>query len=128
MAEKKDAKESKDTTSAGGTAAPVETAAKAKAGGGFKAWLPAIAAVILAPAATFGVAEYVLLPRLQAKLALPAADAHAKTDAAPAAEEHEEEPAEKGHQGQELVPEQRRDRRQYRIAKHDCGNGRKACP
>ncbi len=106
MAEKKDAKEAKDTASAGGTAAPVEaSAAKAKSGG-FKAWLPAIAAIILAPAATFGVAEYVLLPRLQAKLALPAVDPHAKTDhATAAAEEPEEAEPEKeekgGHGGKE---------------------------
>jgi len=107
MAEKKDAKESKDTTPAGGgTAAPLEApAARAKSGGGFKAWLPAIAAVILAPAATFGVAEFVLLPRLQAKLALPPADAHAKAEAAPAADEPEEGAADKeekgGHGGKE---------------------------
>jgi flagellar protein FliL len=103
MAEKKDAKEAKDTASAGGTAAPVEApAAKAKSGG-FKAWLPAIAAIILAPAATFGVAEYVLLPRLQAKLALPAVDPHAKADHAAAAagepEEAEPEKEEKGGHG-----------------------------
>ncbi|HLP25355.1 MAG TPA: flagellar basal body-associated FliL family protein [Acidobacteriota bacterium] len=105
MAEKKDAKEAKDTASTGGTAAPVEAAAKAKAGG-FKAWLPAIAAIILAPAATFGVAEYVLLPRLQAKLALPAVDPHAKAEhGSVAAEEPEEAEPEKeekgGHGGKE---------------------------
>lgn len=99
MAEKKDAKESKDTTSAGGTSAPVETAgAKAKSGG-FKAWLPAIAAVILAPAATFGVAEFVLLPRLQAKLALPAPAAHANADHSAAADEPEDAEAEKSEKG-----------------------------
>lgn len=108
MAEKKDAKEAKDSTPASASA-PAETAAdKKKSGGGLTAWLPAIAAVILAPAATFGVAEFVLLPRLQAKLALPPADAHAKAGevAAPAADEHEEEPAAEkdekgGHGGKE---------------------------
>lgn len=107
MADKKDAKESKETTPAAATAAPVEAAAdKKKSGGALMAWMPAIAAVILAPAVTFGVAEFVLLPRLQAKLALPPADAHAKAEAAPAAaEEHEEENAAKeekgGHGGKE---------------------------
>lgn len=107
MADKKDAKESKETTPAAATAAPVEAAAdKKKSGGALMAWAPAIAAVILAPAVTFGVAEFVLLPRLQAKLALPPADAHAKAEAAPAAaEEHEEENAAKeekgGHGGKE---------------------------
>lgn len=106
MAEKKDAKESKDTTPATASVAAETPAEKKKSGGGFMAWLPAIAAVILAPAATFGVAEFVLLPRLQAKLALPPADAHAKADPAAAAfEEHDEEEApakeEKGGHGKE---------------------------
>lgn len=106
MAEKKDAKESKDTTPATASAAAETPAEKKKSGGGFMAWLPAVAAVILAPAATFGVAEFVLLPRLQAKLALPPADAHAKADPAAAApEEHDEEAApakdEKGGHGKE---------------------------
>ncbi|MBI2511230.1 MAG: flagellar basal body-associated FliL family protein [Opitutae bacterium] len=107
MAEKKDAKESKDTAPASASAAAETPADKKKSGGGFTAWLPTIAAVILAPAATFGVAEFVLLPRLQAKLALPPADAHAKADTAPAAaDEHEEEAAAEkdekgGHGGKE---------------------------
>lgn len=54
-------------------AAPASPAAEsAPRGGALKAWLPALLAILLAPAATFAVAEYVLLPRLQAKLALPA--------------------------------------------------------
>lgn len=57
--------------------------------GGFKAWLPVIAAVLLAPAATWATIEYVLVPRLQKKLtantgASGAEPAHA-TPAAPAA-------------------------------------------
>lgn len=62
-------------------AAPAETSGKA---GLLKAWLPALAAVLLAPAATFAVAEFVLLPRLHAKLGAPPADAQAKADPAPA--------------------------------------------
>jgi flagellar FliL protein len=100
MAEKKDAKESKEGTPSGGSAAPIDApAARAKAAGGFKAWLPAIAAIILAPAATFGVAEYLLLPRLQAKLALPATDPHAKAEHATATEEPEDAEAESAEKG-----------------------------
>jgi flagellar FliL protein len=43
-------------------------AAHSAGGGGFKAWLPAIAALLLAPAATWTTIEYVLVPRLQKKL------------------------------------------------------------
>lgn len=39
--------------------------------GGIKAWLPAIVAVIVAPAATWATAQFVLVPRLEKKLALP---------------------------------------------------------
>jgi flagellar FliL protein len=98
MAEKKDAKESKDTA----PAAPAEVAApiEKKKGGALKAWLPAVAAILLAPAATFGVAEFVLLPRLQAKLAISPAEAQAKLEAAPeAAEEKAEEKPEKEEKG-----------------------------
>jgi flagellar protein FliL len=40
----------------------------AKANGGIKAWLPAIAALLLAPAATWATVQFVLVPRLQKKL------------------------------------------------------------
>lgn len=36
--------------------------------GGGKPWLPVLLSVVLAPAASFAVAEFVLLPRLQSKL------------------------------------------------------------
>jgi flagellar FliL protein len=109
MAEKKDAKESKDTaaaTNAAAAAAAEASADKKKGGGGLMAWLPAIAAVILAPAATFGVAEFVLLPRLQAKLAITPAEAQAKAGTAPEpTEEKSDEGADKeekgGHGGKE---------------------------
>ena len=65
--------------------APVSGAAAAQ-GGGAKAWLPVLAALILAPAATWATLEFVLLPRLQRQLAAgsanPAPEAHG---AAPAA-------------------------------------------
>ena len=60
--------------------------------GGFKAWLPAIAALLLAPGATWATVEYVLVPRLQKKLTAPAAPAaEAQSHAAP--------PAPSGHGG-----------------------------
>lgn len=43
-------------------------AAHSAGGGGFKAWLPAIAALLLAPAATWATIEFVLVPRLHKKL------------------------------------------------------------
>ena len=101
MADKKEAKET-----AAPTPAPVEAAAEKKKSGGLSAWLPAIVAVLLAPVATFAVAEYVLLPRLQAKLAAGAGDAHAAASehGEEAAPEHEEKPAKEekgGHGGKE---------------------------
>ena len=101
---KPDAKESKESAPPAGKdtapAAPAE--ASAAKGSALKAWLPAIVAVLLAPAATFAVAEFVLLPRLQAKLGAAPAEGHAKSEAA--AEEElaaEEEKHEKkgGHGG-----------------------------
>lgn len=65
--------------------APAAAAAPAPAPGGIKAWLPAIVAIVVAPAVTWATAEFVLLPRLQKKLALPApaVQADAGHDAAP---------------------------------------------
>lgn len=48
---------------------PAGAAAAAAAPGGFKAWLPVIAALLLAPAATWATVEFVLVPRLQKQLA-----------------------------------------------------------
>jgi flagellar FliL protein len=68
--------------------APADAAAAAPAGGGgIKAWLPAIAAIVLAPALTFAVAQFILLPRFQKALAEPAAAAKAAGAAAAAATE-----------------------------------------
>jgi flagellar FliL protein len=60
-------------------AAPAAPSApSANKGGVIKAWIPVIAALLLAPAATWGTVEFVLLPRLQKKIAaLPAAGAPA---------------------------------------------------
>ena len=66
----------------------------ARSGAG--SWLPVVAALVLAPAATWATIEFVLLPRLQAKLAAPVAAAG--VEAAPAA------PAPKGKDGKEAKP------------------------
>lgn len=65
------------------TAAPVAPAAAAAVApsGGAKAWLPVVAALLLAPVATWATVEFVLVPRLQKKLAAPA---HAGEAEAPA--------------------------------------------
>jgi flagellar protein FliL len=108
----KDDKEKKDPKDAapsadkdkGAAPAPAEdAAAPAGAGSLVKALLPAVLAIVVAPALSFAVAEFVLLPRLQKRLAAvaPASGAHAP---APAAEgEGEGAPAEessaKGKEG-----------------------------
>lgn len=62
--------------------APIPSAHAAKRGG-LMAWLPAIAALTLAPAATWATVELVVLPRLQKKIAAtPAAEAAAEPGAA----------------------------------------------
>lgn len=65
--------------------APTTPAPAAAASGGLKAWLPAIATVLLAPACTWAVCQFVLIPQLQKKVsAAPATDevaAHAAAGA-----------------------------------------------
>jgi flagellar protein FliL len=67
--------------------APVAVVAKFA---GLKAWLPVVLAVVAAPATCWAVAEYVLLPRLQQKLA--AAQSGELPDPS-----HAEKTADKGH-------------------------------
>ncbi len=50
-------------------AAAPDAAAAAPGSGGLKAWLPLILSLVLAPALTWGVGQYVLIPQLQKKLA-----------------------------------------------------------
>ena len=59
-------------------------AAPAKSGG-IGAWLPVIAALILAPVATWATVEFVVLPRLQKKIAAASAPAEGHGEAEPAA-------------------------------------------
>lgn len=70
------------------TAAPV-----AVASGGIKAWLPVIAALILAPAATWVTVEFLLVPRLQQKLAAPAQGEAPGSAPAPSSGSHGAAPA-----------------------------------
>jgi flagellar FliL protein len=65
--------------------APADAAAAPASSGGAKAWLPMILALVLAPAATWATVEYLLLPRLQKKLAASAAGGAGGEGAAPAA-------------------------------------------
>lgn len=86
MAAKPEAKEAPDKAApdkgaAADKAAPEKgTAPAAPRFAGLKAWLPVVFAVLAAPAASWAVAEYVLLPRLEQKLAA----AHAAGGLAPA--------------------------------------------
>lgn len=55
--------------------APSAASASAAAAGGLKAWLPAIATVVLAPVCTWAVCQFVLIPQLEKKLgAAPVAE------------------------------------------------------
>ncbi len=71
-----------------------------------KAWLPVMAALILAPAATWATVEFVLVPRLQKKLAATAANKgehgeNAAESHAPAPAAHGAAPAHGGKPGKE---------------------------
>jgi len=65
-------------------AAPSAAATAAPAAAGSKSWLPVIAALLLAPVATWATVEFVLMPRLQKKLVAPANPEEAHAEPAPA--------------------------------------------
>jgi len=72
--------DSKENAAAAPDKAAADGAASTKKGGGLKTWLPVLAAIVVAPAATFAVAQFVLLPKLKAELAAGVeggAEAHA---------------------------------------------------
>ncbi|MES1167551.1 MAG: hypothetical protein ABUL61_00135, partial [Oleiharenicola lentus] len=80
MAAKPDAKDKEAPPAAApdkAGAAPAEAAAAPKKASPLKAWLPAIVAILLAPAGSFAVVQFVLLPKLQAKLAAAPAEGEA---------------------------------------------------
>ncbi len=58
-----------DRKPAGAESAAAETA-PAAAGGGVKAWLPLIIAVVLMPALAFGMTKFVIVPELQKSLGI----------------------------------------------------------
>jgi flagellar FliL protein len=110
MAAKPEAKEAPDKAApdkgaAADKAAPEKVAVPVVARfAGLKAWLPVLLAVLAAPAACWAVAEYVLLPRLEQKLAAAhAAGGLPAEAAAPKAAEKGHGDKKKGHGGKEEV-------------------------
>ncbi len=104
MAAKPDAKDHKEPPGAPEkTVAPADapSGGPQTAGSPLKAWLPAIAAIVLAPAATFAVAQFVLLPRMQQKIATPTADRAAPEGTTSAASD---EGSKKGGKDDNAVP------------------------
>ncbi|MBL9201920.1 MAG: flagellar basal body-associated FliL family protein [Opitutaceae bacterium] len=82
-----------DAAAPGGEAAPA-------AGGGAKSLLPVILAVVLAPAITWATVEFVLVPRLQKKIAAAAPQAaHAAGEHGEAAPAHAAPPPAKPEKG-----------------------------
>ncbi|HET7535305.1 MAG TPA: flagellar basal body-associated FliL family protein [Candidatus Didemnitutus sp.] len=75
--------EAKETAPAPAPAAAAAEVAPKGGASAVKAFLPAVLAVVLAPASCWAVAEFVLLPRMQKKLAavVPAAEADANAHA-----------------------------------------------
>ncbi|MCX6954720.1 MAG: flagellar basal body-associated FliL family protein [Verrucomicrobia bacterium] len=78
----------------------ITPAAPAKKGG-IGAWIPVIAAVLLAPVATWATVEFVLLPRLQKKIAAAATEEPGAEPAGHAAEApaHGSKPGKEGKAG-----------------------------
>lgn len=89
----KETKEARDSAPAAATAPAIEPGGGGKAAG-LKAWLPALAAMLLAPAASFAVAEFLLLPRLQARVGATPAELAAQV--APAEPKSDSESKGKG--------------------------------
>ncbi len=96
MAAKADAKEAPATP----PAAAEKEAAPAPKGGVLKTWLPVALAVIAAPAASWAVAQFLLLPKLEARLAAVHSGEIPAPAAKPAKPAKKEKPA-GGHGGKE---------------------------
>jgi len=98
MAAKADAPSAASSTTT--PAVPIPAAAPAKKGGALAQWIPLIAAIVLAPALSWAVSEYVLLPRMVKKLATVKVGSEAPAEEhAPAAEAKEGAKGEKGKEG-----------------------------
>ncbi len=83
-------------------ATPVAGAAPAaKGGGGIKALIPVIAAIVLAPVLSWAVAEFVLVPRLEKKLATVKVGEAVEEHAAPEPEAKAEGGGHGGKEGKE---------------------------
>lgn len=78
--------------------------APAPARGGFGAWLPAILTLLLAPVATWAGVEFVLLPRLQKKIAAGPAGEHAATPAATSSGHGAKGKGRESHEGKDTAP------------------------
>jgi flagellar protein FliL len=84
---------------AGEAAAATPVVAVKPPAGGLKSWLPAIAALLLAPVATWATVEFVIVPRLQKKFTAAAAPGeHAAETPAPTPAAH----GKPGKDGKEL--------------------------
>lgn len=84
------------TAAAANAATPAPAAASKSGAKGIAAFIPLIAVIVLAPALSWAVAQFVMLPQLKKELIVPLDPHAAKTAEAPAAEE-----AESGKEGKE---------------------------
>lgn len=85
----------------GGTTPPIPasertSASSATAGGGLKAWMPALAVLLLAPVCTWAVGQFVLIPQMQKKLLSTPAGAEASAAESGGHGEHGKEGKEGG--------------------------------
>ena len=86
-----------DAPAAAHPAAPI-----APAGGGIGAWIPVIASLLLAPVATWATIEFVVVPRMQKKIAAGSGGEHAEAAPAEAAPSgHGAKPAKGGKESKE---------------------------
>ena len=93
---------------AGGTTPPAASAGTsqapaAAATGGLKAWLPALVTVLVAPACTWAVSQFVLIPQLQKKLSAAPASEHAAAEPAKS-EGHGGKEGKEGKEGSDASP------------------------
>jgi len=95
------AKEAPDAASAAALPAP---AGAAGAKGALSSWLPVIAAVVLAPVATWATVEMLVLPRMMKKLSAPPPAAAAAAESTPTAAEGEGKEGGKEGKGKEGPP------------------------
>lgn len=95
--------EAKEKEPAAAPAAEATAHPAAAPAGGLQAWLPVIVAAVIAPAASFAIGQFVLLPKLQTQFAtIPSAEhgaEHAAEPAAEAAAPAAKAPAEAAHGG-----------------------------